>query len=126
MLRRLTRRARSLRLRFGFLMTWWRTAVTRALSNTVLGCFLAASWLLASCSQDAGDSCQLASDCSSGLTCCKGKSAERGYCGYAKDDACFGGDVVDSGISDASTGTDAASFDDSGSMSSEDASSDGG
>lgn len=82
--------------------------------TTLLAVSLA--WSLAACSQDEGESCQLESDCGSGLICCKG-AVDRGYC--STKDECEN-EVPDSGRPDSgrpdSGAGDSGSGDDSGSL----------
>jgi hypothetical protein len=63
------------------------------------------------CKQGDGESCQFASDCSSGLICCKAQTAERGNCGATCSSTTLMPPKTDE---DAGTGTDTG-----GSMSSE-------
>jgi hypothetical protein len=57
-------------------------------------CLLA---LLGACDQDENETCQVDSDCASGLVCCPGGSGDRGYC--SDEVACEGVAEVDSGSS---------------------------
>ena len=63
---------------------------------------LSAALLLMSCSADKGDTCQVKSDCGSGLICCKLSASfdERGTCETTCD---LTPDAGDDGGSDAST-----------------------
>jgi hypothetical protein len=54
-------------------------SVNRVHTSLFLVLSLAVCALLGACSQDDGDTCQLDSDCASGLVCCKG-AVDRGVC----------------------------------------------
>ncbi len=90
-----------------------QSILVRRLAVLVAGLALSG---LAACSQGANETCQIDGDCSSGLLCCIGKTADRGYC--ATKSQCSPDVAVDAAVDASASGDDSGpnmSLDDSGS-----------